>query len=593
METKAGISNQNTMLLEETFYVLTKKNCIFKVKLSTGGLHLIKDSDKHFEEQIIPIKDIIGCQCLRSKRKTRKCTCQSLPRSNSLQVVEENSIDLDDTDISAYLYIYAYIFQGTKSSTRKRERTIVTLRFRSFDRYEDNYKEAQRWRCVIKNLIKGENVTLSNISEFSLNHKVKETRRLLVLCNPKSGAGKGKQIFQQKVAPILNEAEIPYDLYMTKHANFAREFVRTANLFQWTGIIVVGGDGIVFEVVNGLFERWDWAEIVKYLPIGVVPGGSGNGLARSIAHHSCEPYMSTPTLPATLAAVRGHVVPMDLVRVETTKQIMFSFLSVGWGLLSDIDIESERLRVLGGTRFTVWSVARLIGLRSYGGKLWYIPAEYSLPESKEIFTPTASMGSNLNLPAEVQLESQGARQRVDSWYSARSKRSAYFSAGGSSYQSTADSGVDHGDVGTSSESPGRLYGPPSQLPCLTTPLGDVWKCISGRFVMVHASYQSHLGEECFFAPEARLNDGRIWMLVVKAGASRTQLLQFMLGLSTGAHATPEKGDIGNFIELIPVSAFRIEPDMTERGYMTVDGEHVDYGPIQAEIFAELGRVMVP
>jgi sphingosine kinase len=40
---------------------------------------------------------------------------------------------------------------------------------------------------------------------------------------------------------------------------------------------------------------------------------------------------------------------------------MFSFLSVGWGLLSDIDIESERLRAIGGQRFTVWSVARLIG----------------------------------------------------------------------------------------------------------------------------------------------------------------------------------------------------------------------------------------
>jgi len=77
---------------------------------------------------------------------------------------------------------------------------------------------------------------------------------------------------------------------------------------------------------------------------------------------------------------------MDLVRVETKSkvriiriiakliqaipffnqlspflQIMFSFLSVGWGLISDIDIESERLRAIGGQRFTLWSIARLIG----------------------------------------------------------------------------------------------------------------------------------------------------------------------------------------------------------------------------------------
>lgn len=65
--------------------------------------------------------------------------------------------------------------------------------------------------------------------------------------------------------------------------------------------------------------------------------------------------------------------PMDLVRVETRNQILFSFLSVGWGLIADIDIESERLRAIGGQRFTVWSVARLIGLRTYKGKISYVP----------------------------------------------------------------------------------------------------------------------------------------------------------------------------------------------------------------------------
>ena len=53
---------------------------------------------------------------------------------------------------------------------------------------------------------------------------------------------------------------------------------------------------------------------------------------------------------------------------------MFSFLSVGWGLISDIDIESERLRAIGGQRFTIWSVHRLISLRTYNGTLSYLPA---------------------------------------------------------------------------------------------------------------------------------------------------------------------------------------------------------------------------
>ncbi|EFA00810.1 sphingosine kinase 2 [Tribolium castaneum] len=587
METKSEESAQNRVLLEETFYVLTKKNCVFRVRLTKAGLCLVKESENNIKEQVIPIQDIIGCRCLRSKKQSKNCACQSIPRSANLKVVEENSGDLDDTDVSAYLYIYAYILVNNKGTSKKRERTIITLRFRSFDKYEDNNKEAQRWRTMIKRLIKGENVSTSHIADFSVSNKYKEDRRLLVLCNPKSGPGKGRIIFQQKVVPILQEAEIPYDLHITKYANFAREFIRTCNIFQWSGIILVGGDGIVFEAINGLFERWDWSDVVKTIPIGVIPGGSGNGLARSIAYHCSEPYLPSPTLPSALAAVRNNCAPMDLVRVETTSQIMFSFLSVGWGFLSDIDIESERLRMLGGQRFTVWSVARLIGLRSYGGKLWYLPANVPLvPTRLEVNT-----GSALDLPAEVHLETQTGRQRLDSWYSAASRRSAYFSATGSSYQSTADSGGGGDPFGGDPDKP-RMYGPASKLPCLTQPLDkETWKCIEGRFVMVHASYQTHLGEDCLFAPDAKLNDGTIWLLIVHGGTTRTQLLHFLLGLSTGAH-TSMVGE-GGPIELIAVNAFRIEPDMNEQGYMTVDGEHVEYGPIQAEVFPSLARVMVP
>lgn len=106
MEIKSEDDNQNRILLEETFYVLTKKNCVFKVRLMKKGLCLVKETETNIKEQIIPITDIIGCRCLRSKRQTKHCVCQSLPRSKSLEVVEESSVELDDTDTSAYLYIY-------------------------------------------------------------------------------------------------------------------------------------------------------------------------------------------------------------------------------------------------------------------------------------------------------------------------------------------------------------------------------------------------------------------------------------------------------------------------------------------------------
>lgn len=52
----------------------------------------------------------------------------------------------------------------------------------------------------------------------------------------------------------------------------------------------------------------------------------------------------------------------------------FSFLSVAWGFLSDVDIHSERFRALGSARFTLGAVLGLATLHTYRGRLSYLPA---------------------------------------------------------------------------------------------------------------------------------------------------------------------------------------------------------------------------
>ena len=49
---------------------------------------------------------------------------------------------------------------------------------------------------------------------------------------------------------------------------------------RWKGIVTVGGDGTFYEVVNGIFARPDWQDVLKQVPLGVIPAGSGNGLSR-------------------------------------------------------------------------------------------------------------------------------------------------------------------------------------------------------------------------------------------------------------------------------------------------------------------------
>uniref|UniRef100_A0A182JTG2 HECT domain-containing protein n=1 Tax=Anopheles christyi TaxID=43041 RepID=A0A182JTG2_9DIPT len=631
------LSGGATVYLTETFYISSKKNTVFEVRLTDKGLCLKKQSNGSTKEQTIPLKDIIGCRCLRSKRRSRgssSCTCASISSSSQLKVVEENSGEQDETDVSAYLYIYAYILKRNRRGGF-RERTTITLRFRSFDRYEDNNREAQKWRASIKHLVAGETVQ-------KFTYQPRDTRKMLIILNPKSGSGKAREMFQQRVAPIFAEAEIPYDLHITKKSNWAREFVRVRDVYLWRGIVVVGGDGIFFEVLNGLFEREDWQAAIDELPMGIIPCGSGNGLAKTVSFlyenklvesgniyedNSAiprEPFETKPVLASALMVVKGKHSMLDVVRVETRSNIMFSFLSVGWGLISDIDIESERLRAIGGQRFTVWSVHRLISLRTYQGKVSYLPALLSQTSGGEAaiggigtLKHSVSYNTTLNcrdcrgpdggtngscdacdtnfsdvLSLETGTNLDSFRPRIDSWYSATSRKSTYFSTVDSVYESDKASNDDPTQCGGPNGGVAsfvQMYGPPSRLPALTAAVPDSWQSIAGEFVMVHAAYQTHLSTECYFAPQSQLNDGIIWLLIIRAGVSRSQLLSFLLGLSSGTHLPMQANE---HIQMVPVSAFRIEPAGTN-GHMTVDGEKVECGPIQGEVFPSLAKVMVP
>lgn len=57
---------------------------------------------------------------------------------------------------------------------------------------------------------------------------------------------------------------------------------------------------------------------------------------------------------------KHDVVPMDLVSVDLFNgQRLYSFLSVGWGMIADVDIESERFRNMGNSRFALMAVIRI------------------------------------------------------------------------------------------------------------------------------------------------------------------------------------------------------------------------------------------
>uniref|UniRef100_A0A7R9UEW9 DAGKc domain-containing protein n=1 Tax=Pinguiococcus pyrenoidosus TaxID=172671 RepID=A0A7R9UEW9_9STRA len=195
---------------------------------------------------------------------------------------------------------------------------------------------------------------------------VPRRRRFLVFVNPASGRRRALHLYRSVVEPLFREARIDALLVVTEGRDHAYTFVKDyarEDLVQFDAIVTIGGDGTLSEVVNGIGARSEASMIFESVPLGVIRGGSGNGVAVSLLKAAEE---SLDVLSSTFAVIKGRAHPFDLSQVEhpaagrgdssdglldqapldleasvVEKKRKLGFLSLTWGLISDIDIESE------------------------------------------------------------------------------------------------------------------------------------------------------------------------------------------------------------------------------------------------------------
>lgn len=93
------------------------------------------------------------------------------------------------------------------------------------------------------------------------------------IINPISGTVKGKN-FKDEILQLFPTKEYKIKIIFTKFRGHASDVAK--NLFNYQGVVVVaGGDGTINEVAKELL----YSETVS---LGIIPMGSGNGLARSL-----------------------------------------------------------------------------------------------------------------------------------------------------------------------------------------------------------------------------------------------------------------------------------------------------------------------
>jgi diacylglycerol kinase family enzyme len=170
------------------------------------------------------------------------------------------------------------------------------------------------------------------------------------------------------------------DIKLTEYRGHAKNLIQTIDLSLYTSIIAVGGDGLIHEIVNGMLQ--DSQKKFK-LPIGVISSGSGNALAQYVCSKISKKL--TPENCAYIA-LKGQAEDFDITKIcYETGKVIYSFLSLSWGFIADVDIESDVFRCCGVIRYDLYAVWRLLVLRRYTGMLMWDGEESGRHEGNFVY----------------------------------------------------------------------------------------------------------------------------------------------------------------------------------------------------------------
>ena len=334
------------------------------------------------------------------------------------------------------------------------------------------------------------------LSEFIENMNkllfIKNRKKILFIINPFSGYKDGIKKFNKIVMPILQlcpKQFISYNIIETKKSGHAFNAVRTdPDLLKYSSIVTISGDGLMHEVINGIMGRRDKYKILKNVSLGIIPTGTGNSMCNTLGLNDIS--------KATLAVIKGKQMPIDLMAIKCGKFIVHSFITISWGLLSDINLESDNMRWLGQSRYTVYALHRILNLRTHQADLCYLlEKKFTKMPDKLIYKYDTENDKNKN----------------------RNNTNLSFA---------------------------KFFDSTEHL----------WKFCRTEFITIFASKVHTFSDSFVGAPHAKLNDGSIDLIIIKSkNVSKTKIAKLFMTGSDGSFITDPQ------IEYCKVKGFILNP----------------------------------
>ncbi|CCE63730.1 hypothetical protein TPHA_0F02490 [Tetrapisispora phaffii CBS 4417] len=493
------------------------------------------------------------------KRKSPRSSLSKTTTGNSIQSVDSGRSTINESFKDAYEFPTSPDLKTFHSNTsfnselkdvnfnRKYAKKLIEITFAKPRRHDIIPK---RLILDIESILPLEHDLVTEI----LNRSYQGTRRnrkILAIINEFGGKGNAKKLYFSKAKPILAASRCKVDIVFTEYTGHAINVAKEMDINKYDTIVCASGDGIPYEIINGLYQRKDRAAAFSKLAITQLPCGSANAMSVSCHWTDNVSY-------AALSIVKSKEVQIDVVCCSQPSYFStsprLSFLSQTYGLIAESDINTEFFRWIGAARFEIGVAFNILQKKKYPCELY---VKYQ--------------ARNKNDLKEFYLKKHKSHQAWPNFNSYDIDPENEFTEGSSD------------DFQEITEENFKLKYPYQEG------IPSDWERVSPELTknlgIFYTGKMPYIAADIKFFPAALPTDGAIDMVLTDGRTAVTRMVPILLALDKGSHVLQPE------VIHSKVLAYRIVPKGNNTLF-SVDGEKFPNEPLQAEVLPRLCKVLL-
>jgi len=209
-------------------------------------------------------------------------------------------------------------------------------------------------------------------------------KKIFLIINQFAGHGKKRGHEINNVISYLKKNDFEIDIAYTNHPGHATELASTAANKGFDIVVAVGGDGTVNEVAQGL--------IGTKTPLGIIPVGSGNGLARDLG-------ISMNVIKSARNLTKGKTELIDVCRINNQRFLCTS----GIGFDAQVADKMAAASTRGFLRYIQLTIQESIAFKPFNIKMKLDGLLFERPVFLITFANASQFGNNARIAPDASM----------------------------------------------------------------------------------------------------------------------------------------------------------------------------------------------